>query len=50
VPRPVPALTEIAAGRELPPVDDVDALLASASEHRMLGLLHPPQTIGQPAK
>lgn len=40
MPRPVPALTEIAAGRDLPPVDDVDALLASASEHRMLGLLH----------
>lgn len=37
--RPHPALVELAAGRPLPPVPDTAALLASAREHRMVGLL-----------
>ncbi len=37
--RPHPALVEVAADRPLPAVDDFDALVASAVEHRMAGLL-----------
>lgn len=36
---PHPFLTELAAGRELPSVKDMDALHASAVEHRMTGML-----------
>jgi len=37
--RPHPALIELAAGRVLPPVDDVPGFLKSAMEHRMMGLV-----------
>jgi len=36
---PHPALIELAAGRPLPVVEDLDRLLESAMEHRMTGLL-----------
>ncbi len=37
--RPHPGLMDLAAGRSLPPIIDLDALERSAHEHRMMGLL-----------
>jgi hypothetical protein len=47
MPRPHPALVELAAGRPLPPVDNYTELLRSAGEHRMRGLLWSAQQAGQ---